>query len=1650
MKGARGRNGSSAGALSAKILTFLIADVRGYTRFTQEHGDEASARLATKFAEIAQEGVESRGGSVIELRGDEALAVFDSARQALRAAVELQATFADETELDQGLPLRVGIGLDAGEAVPVGEGYRGGALNLAARLCSQAGPFEVLASQGVVHLARAVEGIRFEERGQLELKGLEEPVTVLRVVPDPAEETAAPRSQSLAVGAASTLAMVPGGGPREIPRELDATSSIFAGRDRDLRWLRWNWRQARRGAGRFLLVLGPVGMGKTRLASELAVGVQADGGWVRYASARADPGDLPIALAAAQVEDGPGLLVLDDLDAAPRNALNDLARLAPEAAGRPLLIVGTAEDADGRLDTLQRPLDPDMRRTLEPLDADAVQRIAGEYAGEADIGLPVGEILRESGGMPLAALRAIAAWTSREASRRLGDAASRAAVGRTDLRALEAEVADNVMDLQFMRERARLVGTIGEVWATREGAGPFKGLVSFDVEDADVFAGRERLVAEMVARLAGSTLLGVVGPSGSGKSSAVRAGLVPALEAGVLPGTSSWLRAIVRPGAYPLRELDRAVWAAFPEAIRSQLAGTDLPLRGVRGALREGQRVLLIVDQFEELFTACQDEDDRAAFVRALTEAAQDPGRSALVVIAIRADFYGRCAAYSELAGLLGANHVLVGQMAAEEYRRAIEQPARLAGLRIDAALVDALVNEVEGEPGALPLLSTALLELWQRREDHTIRMAAYLETGGVRGAVARLAETAYASLTEEQRAVARGVMLRLAGLGGAEEAVRRRVPLSEFDADRSEDVARVLAVLTDSRLLTVSEGTVEVAHEALLREWPRLRQWMEEDREGRRLHQHMIGAAKEWTTAGRDPGELYRGARLASALDWTTEHNLELNELERQFLGESRSASEREIVQQRATNRRLRGLLAGVAVFLVVALVAGGLAIAQRGKARRAARVAQRAATAADAQRLGAQALVQTDLDLTLLLTKEGVNLDDSDVTEGNLLAALVRSPAAIGVLRPLPGRLLDAGMSPDGRTLFVANNAGQVALIDTAAKKVLRTFKADFTGFNADGTLKLFRGTPDGTPIVSVMDVRTGAETRGPTIPAGTLTAGIAPDRATVAFVGADGVIRVSNEPTGVRLAEIPPRRGISPFDITFTADSEYFVTFDAHGNPANPSSFSNTLWRVADAKPLLTFPDAPWAVSPDDRLVATGGNDGSVHIYEVATGERRELNGRHNGGAEGVGFSPDGMTLASTGGDQLVLVWDVASGQLLETLAGHNGRVKTPAFGPDGKTLYTVSLDGSVIVWDLSGERRLGRPFTAGAGIAQPGDVGSSFALSPDGHLLAANQADGSVVIHDGKSLDVVKTIVAVSSGSANDVAFSPDGRTLAVAGDGGEVSLWDAETWTRHGTPLAGIPAASGGGPNRALSVAFSPNGRTVVAGALDGKVYLWDAQTGGPLAAPIQTGGESVLDVAFSPDGSKLAAAFQVFDKESPIGVGGWATVWNAGDRSKLFTVNVDNDYGHADAVTFSRDGRLFVTGGGTGDVRFFDARTGKRQGRTVFASAGWVLSMGFDAGGKRLVTGGSDGSVRLINVGSRQQVGSALPGLANTAVWATYTLNGLSVIAVFDAGRGYIWDVVPKDWQEHACTVAGRNLTRSEWQRFLPDRPYRRVCPSIP
>ena len=385
--------------------------------------------------------------------------------------------------------------------------------------------------------------------------------------------------------------------------------------------------------------------------------------------------------------------------------------------------------------------------------------------------------------------------------------------------------------------------------------------------------------------------------------------------------------------------------------------------------------------------------------------------------------------------------------MSHDELRRAIELPAARAGLRLEPGLADRLLADCEGEPGALPLLSSALLELWQRRDGRHLRLADYERTGGVRGAVARLAEAAYERLEPERRPVARRLLLRLAAVEEGGAAVRRRVPLDELGSDRDD----VLDVLAESRLVTVGEGSVEVAHEALLREWPRLRGWLDEDRDGRRVHSHLTHAAREWREGGRDRAELYRGARLASALEWRAQHEPELNAAEQQFLDASRLASER-------ARRRLRLVLAGVVGLLVVATAAAIAALDQRGEAREQAR-------SADAQRLGAQALNDEELDRALLVARQGVALDDAPATRDNLLAVLRRAPAAMAVMRG-DGDVVNAvALHPDGRTLAVGDDDGTVVFLDAVTRRRLgRPHESGLTT-----TIRSLAFSPDGSRLAS-----------------------------------------------------------------------------------------------------------------------------------------------------------------------------------------------------------------------------------------------------------------------------------------------------------------------------------------------------------------------------------------------------------------------------------------------------------------------------------------------------------------------------------------------------------------------------------------------------
>ena len=1148
---------------------------------------------------------------------------------------------------------------------------------------------------------------------------------------------------------------------------------------------------------------------------------------------------------------------------------------------------------------------------------------------------------------------------------------------------------------------------------------PYKGLAPFEASDAEFFFGRERLVDELAARVAGGTFLAIIGPSGSGKSSLLRAGLLEALE--------GRRRVVVRPGERPATELTRELGGPMPQILNG---------------LPQGEGLVLAVDQFEEVFATAVPEEERRAFIDTLVDAAWDPDRRAAILLALRADFFGRIAPYVELADLVGPNHVLLAPMARGELRRAIEGPAARTGLEVEPGLVDAVVDDVAGEVGGLPLLSTAMLDLWLERAGRSLTLASYERTGGVRGAVGRHAEAAFQSLDSEEQQITRRIALRLVAGGDGDAPARRRATRSELGADDDGDVARVLAVLVEKRLLVAGDQTVELVHEALLEQWPRLRVWLDEDAQGQRLHRHLAQAAAEWDAAERDPAELYRGSRLAAALDWvdTAGGDAVLNRLEREFLDQSRTAFAREGERQRRANRRLRTLLAAALALLVAALGAGALALNQWGTARDQA-------TAATAQRLGAQALAEPRLDRSLLLAREGASLDDSVATRSNLLAALLRSPAAVAVLHGGGSRVLDDALTRDGRTLAVRADDGSVAFFDT------RTLRETGPRFSAIGQISYFGAivrpvralafSPDGrtlavgdstghVPVVFLVDVRSHRERTVLTSFTNAVTADVvfSPDGATLvtgeAVSGRSSppaeVLVVRRTSDGRELRRSRPIPGGRLIGFALGGGSLLVTRGESESRLLDVRTFQAVRrFRVAGAA----------ALSPDGDEAAFGRADGSVVIVDLRSGSRRPMARRATGGVIALAFSADGTTLGTASDDGSVAVWDAASGDLRRQFEGHAGAANGVVFSPDGTTLYSGSADGSVIVWDVRGERRLGRPFRF-APVAAAGDgpqpaepnAATAIAVSPDSSLFATSPGPGRVTLwrsHDQKVVGELHGPVTF----VDSLAFSHDGRRLAATGDAPRTVVWDVAS--RRVVRVLG-PSGSMG----SSAVAISPDDRLVATAGVDGALRLYELRTGRTIDSPpvIES---SYQDLDFSPDGALLAGA----------GLGGEIVIWNLAQRKLERTLR--HGFGIL-TVRFSPDGKTIATGDLAGNVDFWNPSSGRRVGRRLGGHNALVLSASFSPSGTELATTSGDGNFRLWDLSSGKLIGAPLPG-ADAGGWGLFFPDGKRLIAAFGSGTGVVWSLDPDAWKTQACRVAHRNLTPAEWSDLLPRRRYREVCP---
>ena len=1185
---------------------------------------------------------------------------------------------------------------------------------------------------------------------------------------------------------------------------------------------------------------------------------------------------------------------------------------------------------------------------------------------------------------------------------------------------------------------------------------PFKGLAAFESSDAEFFCGRDRVISELVARLAEWPLVGILGPSGIGKSSLLRAGVVPALRAGSLPGSARWPQVLLRPGKHPCEELRRALGDANVRDVLAEVGG--------------GARMVIAVDQLEELFTVCESEAERSEFLDRLVTAVSDHERRVLVLCTLRADFYGRLSAYPEFADLLSRSHALVGPLNRDELKEAIEQPALRAGLEVKPALVEALVDEVAEEPGALSLLSTTLLELWQARSGRVLRLQDYRAAGGVRGAVARIAEAAYMRLSQPERRVARVLLLRLADVGnGAPE--RRQVPLAEID--RIEGAGPVLEALTDARLVTVGSGAVELSHEAVLREWPRYRGWLDEDRVGRRLHAHLRVAAGEWDTRGRDSADLYRGARLAAALEFRAQHAEEMDRLEREFVAASRSESDREVRRQRTQNRRLRALLFGAGALLVLAVVAGVVAVIGQQRANSDARLALAEEHSALGRQLGQEALTEPRLDVAALLAREAVALDTSPQTEGTLLTTLMRSPAVIATFSMPTNSEPNVAIAPNGHTVAVADSvADQVRFYDSRTRALVGRELSDFYGdqaptYSGDGSVLVYSAGA----FLAVRDANTLALRQrlliGPPF-SKQITADV-PDASILTGPGgrtiyyAYWLLNQAGQASAAYLARwsMPSGRrlptahlGSGPLLAAALIDGgAELMVVTAH----DVDTYDAQTLRLERSVAIAPAPANPSsaAIGPEAARIAIGSKSGSVSFVDAATGVAKPGTGGHTAEVASVVYAPDGRTAITVGDDGRVIVWNPATAAEETVLPGPAGHVEDAKVSPNGTTLYTSAVGGAVLAWDLTGRlgfghsARLDRALPCCDSVSPPEPA---LALSPDGLRFAVPIAASTVGLFSTRTLARLGSFrIAPTDDPITALAWSPDGDAVAVGAHGGVVQVWSvngtpALERTLYGlAPVLGLTEA-------VQSLAFSPNGQllagtdksegTTVGHTLASPLAtmaVWNVGAGilvGPTATLGTGNGLTGSDeVAFSRDGKLLAASLlvggvRVFDPSTGQLL---RTLADPGDE------NTSVAFGTGDTVAAGTIG---------GAVELWNAATGKRLAPPLLADTEEITDVAFDQSGQRFVTtGDEDGTIKLWFTSGLQQEGPRLASIPNSTAAAAFESGGGDLLVVDDRGGAYTWPTSLGAWQQHACSLAGRNLTRAEWTELVGEPRYTSVCP---
>jgi WD40 repeat protein/DNA-binding SARP family transcriptional activator len=1013
-------------------------------------------------------------------------------------------------------------------------------------------------------------------------------------------------------------------------------------------------------------------------------------------------------------------------------------------------------------------------------------------------------------------------------------------------------------------------------------ANPYKGLRAFQEADAEDFFGREALVGRLLARLEGddpqARFLAVVGPSGCGKSSVVRAGLLPALREGALPSSDHWLSATLMPGLRPLDELAAALRRTLPlddmDVVGELARDPRSLLRVVKQALPDDSRVelVLLIDQFEELFSLVGEDGVRRHFLDSLLAALADPHSRLRIVITLRADFYDRPLLYPALGDWVRQRTEVVLPLSPEESERAIAGPAERVNVQVEPALIAAIVADISEQPGALPLLQYTLTELFERRESDRLTLTAYQERGGVRGTVASRAEGLYAALDPTDQTLARQVFLRLVQLGEGNEDIRRRVLWAEVVAVAGSETSAhaVIDCFVQHRLLTLDIDlatggrTVELAHEALIREWHRLHIWIDECRADLRQQRLLSAAAADWLQAGEDRSYLLTGSRLAQFEDWVASTTVILTPDERLHLDVSIAEHRRQRIRRRRARRAT--LAAAVAIALIMAVLSL-LALDREREAQEARARAEREAAVSHSILLGRQAQAAqtagyTNLALALALEAATIDQPPSDVV--GVLADIAFGEGTRYTIAAHDYSVKDVAMSPDelwglsGSCLTMDNSTcvrGVLTLWDLSEGAEVRRFEGHLgwvnsVAFSPDGEAVL-SGSADKTVVL--WDVSTGEIIRrfeGHT--AAVNSVAFSPDGQAVLSGSADTTLILWDIATG----EI-----IRRFEGHTAAVNG--VAFSPDGQAVLSGSADTTLilWDAATGAVTRRFEGHTDAVnsvafSPDGSLVLSGDEGSWLRVYDARSGEEfRDTPHTYGQAVTDVSISPSGRAVISTIGS--CLLFDMRALTDLRRYGGDYLRnIWAAAIGPSGRVALIGTTDGHLGLLTLESHAQIRR---FGVGVPYFG-----LAISPDGaYLLTGNvaQQHAEATLWDLATGTEVRRLEGSNGTSIFDVAFSPDGRYafLAVSNLMGDpdapsrIVMWDVETGEE-------VPRFDDGLAGWTLSVAVSPDGRHLLSSSasmapdrVQGGLLLWDVETGQVIRefTTVNTG-----SVVFSADGSR--------------------------------------------------------------------------------------------------------------------------------------------------------------------------------------------------